>query len=151
MDDPILKQHYRQRRWQIYVPMLVAIGILLVMSVVLIVFALNGTWSSTQVEVVAACLVVPFVLLPVVLIFLVFDALMVALVFGVAMPYKYVRQGMEKLRDYSAQGLTLTQQTAERISAPLIDARTSTAKWRYRILAPLGLVEEKDEQSEKQP
>ncbi len=132
-----LKQHRRETWRKIYLPVLIPTGLLILGMVVLFALTITDTLTAQQIRVAGGCLFTLFILFPLVLIFLLFDAIFVFMALGSDALHQWVIKPLEMARLYAQKGAALTQQTAEQIAEPVIEARTQFAKWRYQIIAPL--------------
>lgn len=120
----------------VLLPALLLVG----MAVGLFVLAMLGSLSAQQITVIAAILMVLFVLLPLALLFLILDALLLLMMFGSGWLVRLPAKPLGLVREYTAQGAILTQQTAERITEPVINVRSKLAQGRYLVTAPLELL-----------
>lgn len=133
-----LKQHQRETWRKIYLPVLIPSGLLVLGIVVLFVLTLTDTLTAQQIRVAGGCLFTVFILFPLALILLLLDAVFVLAALGSDALYTWVIKPVEQARLYAEKGAELTQQLAEQVTEPVIEARTQFAKWRYQIIAPLA-------------
>lgn len=131
--DPI-QQHRRDLRRQIILPFMLPVIALVGALVVLFVLVLRGNFSSGQVTVVAAQLMILCILLPTVILFFVLDALLLLLAFGAGTLPRYLRKPFALAQHYSAKGAAQTQVLAAKITAPIINLQSQIAFWRKLVI-----------------
>lgn len=131
----IIRKHRRQSRRQILFPLSLLAGLLIGLTVVLFVLSRSGGVSAQQIAIVATCLMVPLIFLPIILVLLVVDYVSLVVAFGSGKVHHLLINPLEIVRGYSQKLLDTTQKTSERIANPLIETRAFAAEWRYRLNA----------------
>lgn len=140
--EPELR-HSQDARRQIYVPVVLALCLMLFILVVLFAMVASGEIENQQVQVIAGIMMTLFILLPMALVMLVMAAVLLMIAFGSGDLYKFVVPPLRNLRDYSEKGATLTRHYAWRISDPLIAARARGAGLQTLLSQVIGITEGK--------
>jgi hypothetical protein len=136
----ILK-HRRQIRRQIVLPVLVPAMLFVGMAIVLFILAMRDDISGQQIGVVAACMTVLFIFIPLFLFLLVADFVLLFLAFGAGGLHGLLTKPLAFVRDTTGQLAAFTQTISGRITAPIINLRVRVARWRYIIWSLLSNTE----------
>jgi len=148
--DPLV-QHRRDVRLKIVLPVMLSAVLLISVAIVLGVLAIFGDISSQQIGVMAACLAIVFVLLPLALLMFLVDALALVTGFAAGTLRGKLIKPFALLRGYSEEMSKVTAEAAEALTAPIIAVRTQSAFLRNFILGPLGFLDDEDKDNDKKP
>ncbi|KAB2903980.1 MAG: hypothetical protein KJ064_14750 [Anaerolineae bacterium] len=133
MDENALQKHKREMFRRIILPVLIPVLLLILVAVILFVLAMTDTLTGRQIGVMAAILVVVFVLLPFALIMLGLNAALLYVAFSAGRLPSLAAKPLELARQYTEKGAELTRTHSERLTTPIITTRSKLARWRYTV------------------
>lgn len=143
-----IQKHEREVRRQIIFPMVAFVTVLVIGAIVLFVSGVTGTFTGDQIGVVAICLSIICILLPMVVVLLFVDALALLVIFSVLADVgsfqRLGRNALDAIRGLTEQVSNTTTSAAEQITNPVIGWRAQLAQGRHFIGRLLGIPTIKD-------